>query len=63
MIIDSDEGKCGLFFENEIKLFDLKFREISNYNPEQQLLYVSKIVKDQLYSFYIDLEGNEYYEE
>jgi hypothetical protein len=62
MIIDSNEEKCGLLFEDEIKLFDSKFTKILDYSPEQQLLCVSKIVENHPYDFYIDFDGNEYYE-
>lgn len=62
IIIDSNEKKWGLLFENETKLFDPKFTKILNYYPKQQLLNVYKIVDDHPYDFYIDLDGTEYYE-
>lgn len=63
MIIESKEKKWGLLFENGAKWFDSKFTKILNYYPKQQLLCVDKIVNDHPYDFYIDLDGNEYYEE
>lgn len=56
------DTQYGIFSEENIKLYDSKFIKIMKYYKPLQLLFVTKIVNNSPYDFYIDENGNEYYE-
>jgi hypothetical protein len=56
------DKQYGIFTEKNIKLYDSKYTKINKYYKKLQLLFVTKTVNDRPYDFYIDENGNEYYE-
>lgn len=56
------DTQYGIFTEENIKLYDPKFIKIMKYYDKLQLLFVTKIVNNYPYDFYIDVNGTEFYE-
>jgi len=54
--------QCGIFYEDSVKLFDPKYIKILAYYPHFQLICIENVVNDHPYDFYMDMDGNEYYE-
>ncbi|WP_348798998.1 WG repeat-containing protein [Flavobacterium adhaerens] len=56
------DKQYGIFTENDVKLYDSKYTKIMKYYKQLHLLFVTKTVNESSYDFYIDENGNEYYE-
>jgi len=53
----------GMIFNDNLILIDEKYFRIQKFYENQGLLSVTKVIKNHPVSIYIDLKGNEFYEE